>query len=62
MPKYRSKMIRSREWKLILNEGHEPELYKMDGGQVEKGNVAGQAGTSTPRRALENQLNGWWPW
>ena len=62
VPKYRSKMIRNQEWKLILNESHPTELYKMDGGRVEKQNVGGQPQFASTRRALENQLTNWWKW
>ena len=60
--KYRLKMIRSQEWKFILNETHKPELYRMDGGRVEKGNVADKAEYAAVRRKLESQLSAWWAW
>ena len=60
--KYRMKMIRNPEWKFILNETHKPELYKMDGGKVETGNVADRAEYAGVRRQLEEQLSQWWKW
>ena len=36
-------MARTRNWKLILSESHEPELYKMDGGHIERENLYGEA-------------------
>ena len=60
--KYRMKMIRNQEWKFILNETHKPELFKMDGGQVETGNVADRAEYAGVRRQLEEQLSQWWKW
>lgn len=61
-PKFRSKMIRNQDWKLILNESHPAELYKMDGGRVEKQNIADQPQFASTRRTLENQLAAWWKW
>ena len=60
--KHRMKMIRNQEWKFILNETHKPELYKMDGGQVEIGNVADKTEFAGVRRKLEKQLGRWWTW
>jgi len=45
-----------------LNETHKPELYKMDGGRVEKGNVADRAEFAGVRRELERRLGRWWKW
>ena len=60
--KYRLKLIRNQEWKFILNETHKPELYKMNGGRTEKGNVADKAEYAAVRRKLETQLSAWWAW
>ncbi len=61
-PKHRTSMARTREWKLVLNEEGPPELYRMNGGRVERANVAGRAEFAPVRRTMEKQLTGWWKW
>jgi len=61
-PTFRTKMIRTREWKLILNESDPPELYSVRDGQKEKKNVALLREFKETRRSLEKELTDWWPW
>ncbi len=55
-------MARTRDWKLILNESHPPELYYMDGGTVEKKNVIDEPGTRQIRQELESKIQSTWSW
>ncbi len=59
---YRTAMARTRDWKLILSESHEPELYKMDGGYTEKENLYGQAQYSQVAEQLEQNIKAIWEW
>lgn len=62
-PMHRTKMVRSREWKLILNETEPPELYRLAGiGPRERENLANSAEHAGVRRALERKLEPWWRW
>ena len=61
-PGFKTSMIRTREWKFILNESRPPELYKLDGGCGERENVAGKSEYAGVRRQLERKLQQWWPW
>ena len=59
---YRTVMARTRDWKLILSESREPELYKMDRGHVEKENVYGQAQYRLVAEELEQSIKTIWDW
>jgi arylsulfatase A-like enzyme len=59
---YRQSMIRTREWKLLLNESRPPELYHMNDGWVEPKNLAGEKEYAGIRKTLESRLTGWWQW
>jgi hypothetical protein len=59
---HRTSVVRTREWKLILSETREPELYRMNGGYVERENVAAGASAAQVRRGLEQRLRQWWKW
>jgi arylsulfatase A-like enzyme len=59
---YRTVMARTRNWKLILSESHEPELYKMDGGHVEKENLYGQTPYQQVAKELEEKIKTNWQW
>ncbi len=59
---YRTVMARTRNWKLILSESHEPELYKMDGGYTENENLYGQAQYSQVAEELERNIKAIWEW
>ena len=59
---YRQSMIRNREWKLLLSESRPPELYRMDGGWIERKNLAGDKQYAGIRRDLEMSLTRWWQW
>jgi choline-sulfatase len=61
-PAHRTSMARTKEWKLVLNEEGPPELYKMNGGHVERANVAGRKEYAEVRRGMENSLTQWWKW
>jgi arylsulfatase A-like enzyme len=59
---HRQAMIRTLEWKLILSESRPPELYRMNGGWVERKNVADDTEYAGVRGDLEKHLSGWWRW
>lgn len=62
-PMHRTKMVRSREWKLVLNETEPPELYRIAGtGPRDRENLAESAEHASVRRALEGKLEPWWRW
>ena len=61
-PRYRTKMIRSREWKMILSESRPMQLFKMNDGYIERENVAENVEYASIRRKLEKQLQNWWAW
>jgi arylsulfatase A-like enzyme len=60
--KNRQAVVRSREWKFIRSESRPPELYKMDGGWIEKENVAEKPEYASVRRDLESRLGSFWKW
>lgn len=62
IPDHRMAMLRTHEWKLILNESRPPELYRMDGGWVERENLAARPEYASIRRQLEQRLTAWWRW
>ncbi len=62
-PMHRTKMVRTREWKLILNETEPPELYRLaDSRPRERQNLAESAEHAGVRKGLEAQLDRWWVW
>ncbi len=61
-PDHRTSMLRTQEWKLIMNENRGPELYHMNGGVVESANLADRPEHKRVRASLENSLGGWWSW
>jgi len=62
VPQHRMSMLRTQEWKFILNESRPPELYRMDGGWVERENVAERNEFAEVRRQFEKRLQAWWRW
>lgn len=40
---HKTAMVRNTDWKLIVSQTHQPELYYMNGGNVERENLFGQA-------------------
>jgi len=62
LSQYRTVMARTRNWKLILSESHDPELYKMDGGHVEKENLYGQTPYQQVAKELEQKIQANWQW
>ena len=61
-PDHRTMMLRSRDWKLILNETEPPELYHMDGGWIERENVAERSEHAAVRGRMEARLQKRWVW
>lgn len=62
-PMHRTKMIRTQEWKMILNETEAPELYRLaEKMPADRRNLAGQSEHAAVRRRLESQLDSWWTW
>ena len=61
-PQYKTAMARTRNWKLILSESHEPELYQMNGGYIERQNVYGQKQYSEIAEKLEQEIKAHWEW
>jgi choline-sulfatase len=61
-PQYRQSMIRTREWKILLSESRPPEFYQMNGGWVERKNLAGDKEYAGVRNTLESRLTRWWQW
>jgi arylsulfatase A-like enzyme len=59
---HRTSMIRTREWKMILSETRAPELYRLNGGYIERENVAEGAQAAGVRRGLEQRLQQRWKW
>ena len=55
--KYQTVMMRDRNWKLILSETREPELYKMDGKCIETQNLYGQSQFQPKFIELEKKIN-----
>jgi len=50
-------MVRNRDWKLIISETREPELYFMDGGHIERENLYGKPEYQQKYAELLDQLN-----
>lgn len=61
-PHFRTKMIRNHDWKLIMNEDDEAELYQLNGGHYEQQNAIYSPQHSSIRQELENKLSQWWGW
>ncbi len=62
-PMHRTKMVRTSEWKLILNETEPAELYSIaDSTPRERVNLAGSSRHAAVRRSLEKKLSSWWRW
>ncbi len=61
-PRYRTSMVRTPEWKLVMTETRGPELYHMNGGVAERKNVADKNEHAGVRASLERRLNQWWQW
>ncbi len=61
-PDYKTVMIRTNEWKLILNETEPPELYHMDGGWIERKNMAEKKEFASVRKSLGKKIETVWKW
>ncbi len=62
-PMHRTKMVRTQEWKMILNETEPPELYHLAAiSPRERLNLADMQEHVAVRKKMENQLNDWWAW
>jgi len=55
-------MVRTSQWKLILNETRPPELYKMADGWTERENLAEKRDFRGVRRSLEAKIRDVWKW
>lgn len=55
-------MIRDKNWKLILSETHDPELYNMEGKHIETGNLYGLAQYRQKFAELEAKLKTFKNW
>ncbi len=58
----RTIMARTREWKLIVNETGENELYHMDGGYTEKENLIHDERYAEIRQKLLKKIMQQWDW
>lgn len=61
-PQYKTAMVRTRDWKLILSESHEPELYHMNGGTIERQNLYEQKQYREIFEKLEQDIKTHWEW
>jgi arylsulfatase A-like enzyme len=61
-PEQRTVMVRTKAWKLILNESQPAELYHMADGRVEQENVAGRAEHADIQKNLEEKARAHWQW
>ncbi len=61
-PDHRTSMLRTMEWKLILNETAPPELYRMNGTWIERENLAGKKPYVKVQKTLEERLGREWAW
>lgn len=53
---FQTSMVRTSNWKLILSDTHDPELYFMDGGHVERKNLYGDELYERKYKELEESL------
>lgn len=60
--RYKTSMVRTPEWKLVMTESRGPELYKLDGGVGETENLAHGKQHAAVRAKLEKELDGFWKW
>ncbi|MBZ0256084.1 sulfatase-like hydrolase/transferase, partial [bacterium] len=58
-PTYETRMVRTHDFKLILNEDDPAEFYDLNGGVGERENVIGKSQYAPERRALEKRLEKW---
>ena len=61
-PEERTAMIRTRDWKLIVNESRDPELYHLEGRRGERQNVAGAPEYEDVMQQLQARLREVWAW
>ena len=59
---YYTAMVRTREWKLILSETHEPELYHLAGSRQEKNNLYGSTEYQEIFTKLKLKIQANWDW
>ena len=63
VPVHRTKMVRSRQWKFILNETERPELYRLSAtAPRERENLVDSPEHTVLRRDMERRLQAWWTW
>lgn len=58
----RTVMARNLNWKLILNETREPELYFMNGGHIERENLYGNSKYEDIYQSLKSKIDSLWSW
>ena len=61
-PQSKTAMARTGDWKLIISETHEPELYHMDGGHTERKNLYGEEQYQQVFQELEQKIRAIWEW
>lgn len=59
---HRTSVVHNGEWKMVLSENRPPELYRMNGGAVERENLAASPQAAPVRRQLEQRLQQFWKW
>jgi len=60
--RYKTSMVRTAEWKMVMTETRGPELYNLNGGVGEMENVAASKEHAGVRAQLEKRLDGFWSW
>lgn len=61
-PEFRTAMVRTLDWKLLISETHAPELYHMKGGHKEKENLYGHPEYVDIAEKLKQKLQSHWAW
>jgi arylsulfatase A-like enzyme len=60
--KKKTAMVRNKDWKLIVSETHSPELYFMNGGNIERENLYGKPEHEAVYQSLKKELDKRWKW
>lgn len=58
-PQFETRMIRTKDYKLIVNDGDSEELYALDGGVGEQRNLAGAEESKDIQQQLRTRLDEW---
>jgi|GEM_PF-899050 len=59
-PEHRTAMARTKDWKLILSESQPAELYHMNGGTIERENVADDSRYAEVLKKLKAEIQSKW--